>query len=329
MIDDLQLLREYGPRSPALTQAASDAALGKLLDQMHRASPASPRRRPRIWRGVLLAVAVVTAVVSAVTTLQVAPSVPATAAPLVKAEPPMFPLTIEALPSDLTSPVYTDPTNPANKIQNPMFLGDKSGKQSVYYRSGSRDLVVIVDATPVAITGTRPVTVGGREFTVGLWSAGPGTGGAGGAPAVQWQISAGEVATMIGQRGFAADELLPIAASTSQTPIPISPALGILPAGWRPVVWKGSNVTTYAAGSGEELSLMTRTSAYDVAAPGFTDIRDAVVQGNPARLGRSAMGSGAWTITGSTANGRPFVISADPGFTPDRLIEIAQGVQIA
>ncbi|GAA2179153.1 hypothetical protein GCM10009785_04700 [Brooklawnia cerclae] len=304
MIDDVEILREYGPQGPALTKSVEDAALSALLDEMRQpgASQASARRRPA-WRVALPMLAFLTVITCVLATFQMGTSIPATAAPLIQAEAPTFPLTIEALPAE---------------FPNPTFNKD-SDWEAVFYRAEGRDLALFVATTAEPLIDARTVTVGDRDFVIGQNSYDQ-------VPVVRWTLSTGKIASLNGREGFGPDELLPIAASTSENPVAISPALTVLPEGWQPITWK-TDVTTYAASSGEELTVMAETSELD--APSFSDVVETTVQGNPAELGRSAMGSGAWTIAGTTSNGKGFTILADQGFEANRLVEIAQSVQIS
>ncbi|SBT53557.1 hypothetical protein [Micromonospora auratinigra] len=319
-MNEMNLLREYGPDAPATTDEVLRTARDRLRAEM------STGRRRRAWSGMAARPArrralVLGAAAAALTAVAAVGLLPSGGDPgpaggpvtLVSFASPVFPVALDPVPAGLRPGGFTGE-------QNWLAMSYESK------RGDDRVLLLVSSVAPADVPGMRRTTVDGRPARLET----PDMDG--GPPIVNlhWQRSARQWVLLTGEGRFASEDALrAVAATVVDRPQEIPLRVGLAPAGWTLRGFKDDVILTlHDPGSEREMTVQL----VDRAEPdlrhsvmGAREVTEVRVHGRPAQLVRA---DELWFLQASVPGGAIFTLQAPLDFTPEQVIAVGEQVTV-
>jgi hypothetical protein len=344
-MNEITMLREAGPESPALTAAARSAARAALLTEIESAGArsASRRRLPsrkvrlRVGIGVVTAAAAWAAAVVIAAPEPVGP--PPSSVTLVAFEPPTFPFTVDPTPAGLTPSYSADPGN----VLHAGYTG--SGDDALY--------VTVTPEEPEQydVRSTDDVDVNGREAEVVTGSTtvcgGPG-------PecvdvespythvVLEWQDD--QWVQLSGDGRYAErDALLEVATLLVARPQAVPLQVHVAPVGWSVLAYKDDRILTLVDDDYEQQTLSVHIPLPEEVLPA-DQLRESLmgpvgpvipvtVHERPAQLVMTTTDYRVgddwyrqWYLQAQFDDGTTFVLQAPESFTQEQVLQLAETV---
>jgi hypothetical protein len=330
-MNDLTLLRDYGPdaadASPAALARAREQLMTEIattVPQRRRLAPPTSKGKHRHWQ-VRLAVAAVAAAAIvaggyAALPERHAPDTRPTGVHLVAFQAPVFPLGLRPRPAGLAAPTFsggsvTDQTGNEHLELMAVYLAT-DGRSDVYLGVGDR---YVPQGSPEE---TRSVDLNGRRaYLVERVDS---------AVVLSWQRRDNQWVTLTGNGRFATEAaVLALAATVVDQPQPVPLQVRLAPAGWRLAAFKDNRILTlHDPATKQSLSVNVVDQPTSDLMHQVMDARRVSpvrVNGAASELVETAYG---WFLQVPLSDGSAFHLQAPTQLTPEQVIAIAEQVHI-
>ena len=338
-MNEITLLRQAGPESPALTPDARNAARAALMAEIE-GRPAARRHRVPSRRLSLRIGAAVVAVAAAWTAAVVTgPGAgPPAGAPggvtLVDFAMPAFPLSLPTAPPGTAGPLFGGDGGGGTSMS---YVGTDDPVHGVTVHVGSQAPPlgsddshgqVVQEAVTVADRPGR-LTVMNPEFPEAQVTY------------LDWERVPGQWVTVTGRGRFGErDTVTALAEALVDSPQPVPLQLRLAPAGWRLDVFKeNGRIVRLADDTDPEVGLTVHVPFPDEVVPvdqwpvlvegaAEESVEELAVLGQPAHVVRTDHGGGheGWYLQARFPDGTVFVVQAPGNLTREQVVQVAEQV---
>ncbi|MEU8814689.1 hypothetical protein [Actinoplanes sp. NPDC048796] len=325
-MNDIELLRTYGPDAPPISPAARTAARARLHEEMTRPGPSGRARRkwPLVGAaglGLAAAATVVVAVLTAPATPPPPTSVAASTPPATRAAPKAIKLVASSGPSF----PWTLPG-----LGKARFTADPGRPVIAVYPAddGSDVYVSSTEAEPGSmVSGRRETTVDGRPARITVMTAGATT------VSLDWEHRPGQWVRITGVNRYGSEQVVrDLAARLLDKPQPVDLryTVGLVPDGWQLSGFKENGaIVTYVNPDdpGQSLSVSPIKgieSDLSEQVDGFVSATTVTVHGNRVPLVRAKE---FWLVQVPLPDGSAVRLMTTLQFTSAQVVAVADSVR--
>lgn len=349
-MNEIEMLRKYGPDAPELSEEAMTAARSRLLAEVSATATsrsrlgrrlrwffaaagggrASSGRRQIVTRlTVAVAGATALAAITVLSLVGTASSPPGRPPATATGAGPAAPGQIRLVAATALEFPYALPS-----LGTPTFTADPGGPiMAIYQDPDHNDVVLTIGSQRQSrrIRGERSITVDGRP---GRLLTVEGRDDSNGTVQLTWERQPGGWVTIVGNGRYASEAaVLRLAREVVDQPRPVTLKIkiGLVPAGWELGGFKsGGSIMTYRDPAAPDRTLSAQwtpgpPNSSDAEVEGFEGSEPVIVDGRGGHLVRAAE---FWRLTTTLPDGSGLMMLAPRDFTTEQVIAIAGSVRV-